>query len=136
MHQFKKNKTKFVTILAIASFIITTIVFCGLKGLTSIQISFFVYFPQIISWSLLLFLIVWNVWDRLLWKAFLKFCARFKIPMRKDFYMLDLSGRWKGDYKRGASASEQGEGNAVSDGKNHGFVIEISQTASMICCST
>lgn len=62
--------------------------------------------------------IIWFLWDNFIWK--IPFIQRItKVP--------NLSGSWVGTYKRTSS---------TSDGKKHGYNIDIYQTYSTISCHT
>lgn len=114
MYTMRRNYVKVVSILTIISgFIVYLVRFHLLEQTVSVGIV-----ASAGSNVIALTTILWLIWNSFLWKIP---CLLFisGVP--------NLSGRWKGHYKRNDPSS---------DGKEHGYVLEIKQTYSSIQCTT
>lgn len=134
MHQINKNKNRNIVTTAIICFVVVTVIYSLLQGFSAVPLTIDFLktdLTKLISISLTVFMVIWVIWDRWLWVKISEICEKQRFPIFASLfgsvYIPNLSGRWEGTYKRTT---------ANSDGSDHKFVLEITQTASKISCCT
>lgn len=115
MKRVNRNTVRIVAVIAC----ITLVIISLLKFVWPVKSTFNIAaFLKCLSWTITLTPVFWFLFDKYLWK----------LPVVKEFIKIpDLSGRWRGIYKRTSPGN---------DGREHEYVLEITQKYSSVRCNT